>query len=109
MTTGRSDIYAHVTNRIISDLDNGVRPWHKPWNAGNTEGRITRPLRHNGVGGNDFFLRGGFISANAVVYAAQTMRTAIGESTWFYGLFAGLFGMFGIAALVLGTVGLMAS
>jgi antirestriction protein ArdC len=21
----------------------------KPWNAGNTAGRITRPMRHNGV------------------------------------------------------------
>lgn len=43
---------------------------------------------------------------DAVVYAGQTMRAAIGESTWFYGLFAGLFGVFGIVALALGTVGL---
>jgi antirestriction protein ArdC len=49
MTSLRSDIYARVTDRIIGDLEMGVRPWHKPWKTGNTEGRITRPLRHNGV------------------------------------------------------------
>jgi predicted permease len=43
---------------------------------------------------------------DAVLYAPQTMRTAVGESTWFYGLFAGLFGMFGVAALALGMIGL---
>jgi antirestriction protein ArdC len=49
MTNARTDIYARVTDRIINDLEAGVRPWHKPWRAGNTEGRIARPLRHNGV------------------------------------------------------------
>jgi antirestriction protein ArdC len=24
-------------------------PWHRPWSVTNTEGRITRPLRHNGI------------------------------------------------------------
>jgi antirestriction protein ArdC len=36
-----------VTDRIIADLARGVRPWMKPWTASNTDGRITRPLRHN--------------------------------------------------------------
>ncbi|MGV2129474.1 ArdC family protein [Agrobacterium vitis] len=44
----RADIYNRITNRIIEDLADGVRPWMKPWNAANTEARITRPLRHNG-------------------------------------------------------------
>ncbi|MCJ8056999.1 zincin-like metallopeptidase domain-containing protein [Shinella curvata] len=44
----RTDIYSRITDRIIEDLASGVRPWMKPWNAGNTDGRITRPLRHNG-------------------------------------------------------------
>jgi predicted permease len=43
---------------------------------------------------------------DTVVYLPQTMRAAIGESTWFYGLFARLFGVFGVAALALGTIGL---
>ena len=43
------DVYSRITNKIIADLEQGIRPWHRPWSAGNTEGRIVRPLRHNGV------------------------------------------------------------
>ncbi len=41
--------YSSVTNRIIADLEKGVRPWQKPWDAEHPAGSITRPLRHNGV------------------------------------------------------------
>lgn len=44
----RADIYTRVTNRILADLEQGVRPWLKPWNVGHTEGRIVRPLRATG-------------------------------------------------------------
>ncbi|MGZ2386014.1 hypothetical protein ACVIDN_007438 [Rhizobium brockwellii] len=44
----RADIYARITDRIVADLEKGVKPWMKPWHAPNTNGRITRPLRHNG-------------------------------------------------------------
>lgn len=46
--TARPDIYSRVTDRIVADLERGVRPWMKPWNAEHAAGRITRPLRHNG-------------------------------------------------------------
>lgn len=45
----RADIYARITDRIITDLEKGVRPWIQPWRTANTNGRITRPLRHNGL------------------------------------------------------------
>lgn len=45
----RKDVYARVTDRIIADLERGVRPWLKPWSADNTQGRIVLPLRHNGM------------------------------------------------------------
>lgn len=45
----RVDLYAKITDRIVKDLDKGVRPWVKPWSVGNGTGRITRPLRHNGL------------------------------------------------------------
>ena len=48
-TINRQDLYARVTDRIIADLEQGLRPWLKPWNAENAAGRITRPLRHNGT------------------------------------------------------------
>ena len=47
-STARTDIYTRITDKIIADLEQGVRPWMKPWNAEHAAGRITRPLRHNG-------------------------------------------------------------
>ncbi len=49
MSSQSQDVYTRITNKIIADLEQGVRTWMKPWNAGNTAGRITRPLRHNGL------------------------------------------------------------
>jgi N-terminal domain of anti-restriction factor ArdC len=55
----RTDVYQRITDQIVSELEKGVRPWFKPWNAEHAVGRITRPLRRNGipydvvVGGND--------------------------------------------------------
>lgn len=48
-TTTRPDVYSRITDRIIADLEQGVRPWMKPWSADHAAGKITRPLRHNGV------------------------------------------------------------
>jgi antirestriction protein ArdC len=45
----RADVYQKITDRIVAELERGVRPWMKPWNAGNGEGRIARPLRANGI------------------------------------------------------------
>lgn len=45
----RIDVYTKITDRIIADLEQGVCPWMKPWNVANATGRITRPLRHNGL------------------------------------------------------------
>jgi antirestriction protein ArdC len=45
----RSDLYARVTDRIVANLENGVRPWMKPWNVGSATSPMGRPLRHNGI------------------------------------------------------------
>jgi antirestriction protein ArdC len=45
----KTDIYQRVTDQIVSELEKGVRPWLKPWNAEHTAGRIARPLRGNGI------------------------------------------------------------
>jgi antirestriction protein ArdC len=42
------DVYSRITEKIIADLEAGVRPWEKPWNAEHAAGRINKPLRHNG-------------------------------------------------------------
>ena len=33
-----ADLYQHVTNSIISDLEKGVASWVKPWKTGNGGG-----------------------------------------------------------------------
>ncbi|CAB3802777.1 DNA primase TraC [Paraburkholderia ultramafica] len=43
------DVYTRVTDKIIADLEQGVRPWVKPWKGSNAGGRITLPVRHNGI------------------------------------------------------------
>ena len=48
-TSTRQDVYSRVTERIIADLEKGVRPWARPWSAEHTDGRIVRPLRSNGL------------------------------------------------------------
>lgn len=45
----RTDVYERVTAQIVAELEKGVRPWMKPWNAEHAAGRITRPLRGNGI------------------------------------------------------------
>lgn len=45
----RADVYQKVTDQIVVALEQGVRPWHQPWKAEHGAGRITRPLRGNGI------------------------------------------------------------
>jgi len=45
----KADVYTRVTDKIVADLEKGVRTWLKPWNAEHAAGRITRPLRFNGA------------------------------------------------------------
>jgi antirestriction protein ArdC len=42
------DIYTRVTAGIVAALEEGVRPWVKPWSVEQVAGRITQPLRHTG-------------------------------------------------------------
>jgi hypothetical protein len=71
----RKDVYTRVTERIISDLEQGIRTWMKPWSVEHTAGRITKPLRHNGTpyrGMNTLLLWG---EALAKGYAAPIWMT----------------------------------
>jgi antirestriction protein ArdC len=45
----RTDVYQKITDKIVAELEQGVRPWLKPWNAERAAGRIVRPLRANGI------------------------------------------------------------
>ena len=45
MNTERQDIYTRVTAKIIASLEQGVRPWMRPWSGDNAVARISCPLR----------------------------------------------------------------
>ena len=43
------DVYTRVTDKIIAELEQGTRPWLKPWSSAHAADRVTLPLRHNGT------------------------------------------------------------
>jgi len=45
----KADVYTRITDTMLAQLEQGVRPWLKPWNAEHAAGRIKRPLRANGI------------------------------------------------------------
>lgn len=44
----KSDVYTRITDQIMAELEQGVRPWMKPWDAAHLAGSVSRPLRANG-------------------------------------------------------------
>ncbi len=44
----KADVYTRITDQIVAELENGTRPWHKPWDAAHVAGPVSRPLRANG-------------------------------------------------------------
>jgi len=69
----KRDIYQTITDKIIADLERGVRPWHRPWAGGNATS--SRPLRANGIpyqGINVVLL---WIEASLKGYASPTWMT----------------------------------
>ena len=71
--TARVDIYAKITDRIIADLERGVRPWVQPWHAGHAGGRITKPLRHNGEP---------YSGINVILLWSEAAARGFSSATW---------------------------
>jgi antirestriction protein ArdC len=49
MSAFGNDVYSRVTDQIVAELEAGVRPWVKPWDATYAAGEVSRPLRFNAV------------------------------------------------------------
>jgi antirestriction protein ArdC len=47
--TTQNDIYARITGKIITDLENGNLTWRKPWSSDHLAGQVIRPLRWNDI------------------------------------------------------------
>ena len=72
-TTEKQDVYTRITNKIVADLEQGVRTWMRPWNAVNTAGRIMRPLRFNGVP---------YSGINILMLWAESVTQGFASPTW---------------------------
>lgn len=69
------DPHTRITERILAELNQGVRPWLKPWSSDALAGRVTRPLRATGEpyrGINVILL---WMGAVASGYASPTWMT----------------------------------
>src|SRR5437899_7729845 len=71
----KQDIYGRITAKIVAALEDGVRPWVKPWNAEHAAGRITRPLRHNGEPYSGINILSLWASASVQGFAAPIWMT----------------------------------
>lgn len=67
-----TDVYARITNRIIEDLEHGVRSWLKPWSA-SCGPKVARPLRHNGQP---------YSGINIVLLWSEAMARGFVSPTW---------------------------
>ena len=76
----RQDVYSRVTSQIVASLEQGVRPWVKPWSADRAAAPITQPLRFNGQPYSGINILSLWMSAAAQGFAApiwMTFRQAI--------------------------------
>ncbi|MGE8106850.1 ArdC family protein [Allorhizobium sp. NPDC080224] len=71
--SARTDIYARITDRIVADLEKGVRPWVQPWSADNLSGRVSRPLRHNGQP---------YTGLNVLLLWSESVANGFTSATW---------------------------
>ncbi len=69
----RVDIYARITEKIVADLERGVRPWMRPWSVANAANRVTRPLRHNGLP---------YSGMNVLLLWSEAMARGFASPTW---------------------------
>ncbi len=46
MTAEKFDVYSHVTNQIVAEIEAGTPPWRKPWTGGGAS--VSLPERFNG-------------------------------------------------------------
>lgn len=71
----KADTYTRITNTIIAELEKGERPWFKPWNTAYAAGRITRPLRAQGVPYRGINVLSLWIEAESKGYSAPIWMT----------------------------------
>ena len=74
-STSRQDVYSCITTQIVASLEQGVRPWVKPWDTEHAAGRMTRPLRFNGQPYSGINILSLWISAASQGFTAPNWMT----------------------------------
>lgn len=66
----RPDVYARITQQIITHLEAGVRPWSQPWSDG---AAVSRPLRHDSTP---------YTGINVILLWSEAAKRGFIHSTW---------------------------
>lgn len=66
----RPDLYSRITDKIIAQLETGVRPWTQPWTS---SASVSRPLRHNGEA---------YSGINVLLLWSEAMARGFQSPTW---------------------------
>ena len=69
----KQDVYTRITDQIIAALEEGARPWMKPWDAAHAAGPVSRPLRANGKAYNGI---------NVIMLWASSMERGFTAPIW---------------------------
>ncbi|PWE53778.1 antirestriction protein ArdC [Metarhizobium album] len=71
--TARPDVYTRITDIMLAQLEEGVRPWVQPWSAATLEGRVSRPRRFNGEP---------YSGINVLLLWSEAVSRGFAASTW---------------------------
>ena len=72
-TSQRSDIHGRITDTIIAELEQGVRPWTQPWHSAYPSDPVSRPLRFNGAP---------YSGINVILLWSEAIARGFSSSTW---------------------------
>src|SRR5262249_1230991 len=73
--TARRDVHAEITSKIVAQLEQGVRPWMRPWSGKHAAGDVSRPLRSTGEGYRGINVLSLWMSAEEHGYACPIWMT----------------------------------
>jgi antirestriction protein ArdC len=72
-TNSRADFYQRITDTIIRNLEQGTRPWTKPWTTTSSIAGAIRPLRHDGTP---------YRGINVLILWSEASDNGYTSSTW---------------------------
>lgn len=52
MTAEKFDVYSHVTNQIIAQIEAGTPPWRKPWTGGGVSVSLPERFKRRSLSGH---------------------------------------------------------